>query len=514
MRQQPQAMPGQKPIYETLNELPPAAQSAQQPQHPAYADWTPPTDEGFFEHRWGTAPTGTPQQYTDPSKYLYFGSTFNVFGKRRSDHRVVDRATGQIMHTGKGYSPMQKGGSDNLFEFLPDDVHSARLAAAIADITKASSDLTAQLGEFRGDAHRVTHHTGQDGQVREKLADASVAISPGQPQALSAPIAPSTNNAQFNTAADQLACFEHHETPWLCPWTWQGQPQQAQQGTSCTALGYPIDHGKLGNGPGIGGLGGGGGVPIEKTADTSASCSAEQDSELEKEAAPAWLANLAGKASKGMTGWDPTFKSGIIGAGLGAGVGGLAGGLSNLTGGYRPAITEEVASYLQASGVDQRLIQKLLAPDREGELEPDEIRELSQAGIDYDEIAPKPGRLGGLMSGVAKGGLIGGAAGGLGGVALQELPRLFAGTQAPGVAGEQAKSMLPSWAPKWTQDWSENIGSAAGKHGWNAMSRPQQFDVTEQAMGRPLPASIIDSALGRLSKTSGTSMECFEALIE
>lgn len=235
---------------------------------------------------------------------------------------------------------------------------------------------------------------------------------------------------------------------------------------------------------------------------------------MEKDAAPAWLANLAGKASKGMTGWDSTFKSGIIGAGLGAGIGGLAGGLSNLTGGYRPSITEEMAGHLQANGIDQRLIQKLLAPDREGELEPDEIRELSQAGIDYDEIAPKPGYLSNLMGGVAKGGLIGGAVGGLGGVALQELPRVFAGTQVPGLAGERAKSMLPSWAPKWTQDWSKNIGSAAGKHGWNTMSRPQQFDVTEQAMGRPLPASIIDSALGRLSKTGGARMECFAALVE
>jgi len=198
---------------------------------------------------------------------------------------------------------------------------------------------------------------------------------------------------------------------------------------------------------------------------------------------------------------DPTLLSGLVGAGVGTGVGGAAGALSNIQGGYREPISEEIAQHLSALGIPSELIQKLLSPDEYGELAPEEVQVLSQAGVDYDEIAPKPGYFSNMLGGAAKGGLIGGAIGGIGGAAAQELPRLAAGMMAPSVGSEVGASKVPSWLPDVIagplKGFGSSVGSSIAQNKWNEMPRADQFAATEKALGFPLPATVINSALDR-----------------
>jgi len=222
---------------------------------------------------------------------------------------------------------------------------------------------------------------------------------------------------------------------------------------------------------------------------------------LEKVAVAPWMANLASKAQEAMSGWDPTLKSGIVGAGLGGLAGGLAGGLSNISGGYREPIDQDMAQQLLSAGIDPQIVMKMVNVEEAGELDPEEIQMLQSMGVDYDQVAPKAGYMSNMLSGISKGMLGGGALGGGLGVAAQELPRYFAGLAAPSVGANKAQSYLPDWSPDWAKNFGQRAGEAAGSTTWNMMSRPDQFAATEQALGKPLPSTLIDSTLNKFSKT-------------
>jgi len=199
-------------------------------------------------------------------------------------------------------------------------------------------------------------------------------------------------------------------------------------------------------------------------------------------------------------GWDPTLKAGLGGAALGGGVGGLAGAFGALGGGDREPIDEDTARQLLANGVSADVVYKLLNPD-EGELDENEIGQLTAAGFQYDDIAPQSG---GMMSGGLKGGLLGAGLGGLAGAGLQEGTRLLGGAAVPGLARDKVEP--PGWLSKITPDfienpiknWGKDIAGSAGGKAWNALGRQGQFDAVQDNVPFNLPSTMTDNALNKI----------------
>jgi len=224
---------------------------------------------------------------------------------------------------------------------------------------------------------------------------------------------------------------------------------------------------------------------LQYLADQAAKSKEPEDKPAEKKAG--WLDNLRA--------WSPTAKAGLLGAGAGGLAGGLGGWLMG-SGGSREPISKEIAYKLFSANVPQEIIYKLLNPDESDELTADEVAALKQGGFDYDDIAPLSGGMGSTVTGA----LLGAGLGGLGGVALQELPRLYGGFQAPLAGAAKAKSWIPGfmqnwWGAKDLTDRAAEVGAAAGVDAWKGMSRDDQYKAVEEHMPIPLPATMFDRGL-------------------
>jgi hypothetical protein len=179
---------------------------------------------------------------------------------------------------------MESGGCDKsaakvaaptaLCEFLPDDVQTERMLAAISGIKEAADAVTMATSIFPREGIAGTPSESAPTEVGtgslEKSARPSINMPPGvtQMQSQQAPtIAPSDDAQAMAMAGQQLAGFEKHEAPMAMSGSWQGAPGDAQmaganlQGVS--GLGFPIATGKLGNGAMMGGLNG----QVEKYAE-------------------------------------------------------------------------------------------------------------------------------------------------------------------------------------------------------------------------------------------------------
>jgi len=224
---------------------------------------------------------------------------------------------------------------------------------------------------------------------------------------------------------------------------------------------------------------------LQYLADQAAKSKEPEDKPAEKKAG--WLDNLRA--------WSPTAKAGLLGAGAGGLAGGLGGWLMG-SGGSREPISKEIAYKLFSANVPQEIIYKLLNPDESDELTADEVAALKQGGFDYDDIAPLSGGMGSTVTGA----LLGAGLGGLGGVALQELPRLYGGFQAPLAGAAKAKSWIPGFMQNWwgaedLTDRAAEVGAAAGVDAWKGMSRDDQYKAVEEHMPIPLPATMFDRGL-------------------
>jgi len=188
---------------------------------------------------------------------------------------------------------MESGGCDKaasgvaapiaLCDFLPDDVQTARMVAAISGIKKAVDAAVVATSVFPKEGITADAPPSAPSELGtrslEKSARPSIAMPPGVAQvpAQQAPtVAPSDDPRVMAAAGQNLAGMEKHEAPMPVqqqqPQSWQGAPgdfSMAHMGVgSASGLGFPIATGALGKGVGVGGFNGmAGKVAMDKYAE-------------------------------------------------------------------------------------------------------------------------------------------------------------------------------------------------------------------------------------------------------
>lgn len=295
-------------------------------------------------------------------------------------------------------------------------------------------------------------HTGQATEAGiAKIKQRDINASPGGYASLEklGNIAPSPSAGGVGQAHDALNAFIQRDPVTVHPQSWQGPYAQANDPVhgASNVFGHSLFKsrglGSMVTGPGTGAWDGGFGR-TEKIGGV--------------------VADMAGKYQEAIEGWDPTAQSaltgGILGgAGMGT-LGALSGGLMGMT--SRDKLHQAHGMSLAQQGVRPELIEKMM----EGmPLSSGERRELEEMGLDYDQLAPKPGMLRGAAEGGVGGLLAGGTLGAGIGAGASELSRMKPWIELRGKASKTGPL--------------RGVAEGLTDFGWDSLSREQQFDMSD-----------------------------------